>query len=77
VFEQLPFSEESDKVKVKVIQPELKGNPKVTLNEFNNLRWTVTIQPQSKEVLAYEYQIEYPTDKELNIYEGSKVDTLE
>lgn len=77
VFEQLPYSEDTDKVKVKVIEPELKDNPHVTINEFNNLRWKLSMAPQTKEELKFEYQIEHSPDKELTFVEGNKVDTLE
>jgi hypothetical protein len=77
MFEQLPYTEDAEKFKVKLIEPDVKNNPNVILNEFNNIRWTLKIKPQSVEEIHFEYQIEWPVDKEFEISEGTKVDVLE
>jgi uncharacterized protein (TIGR02231 family) len=76
VFEQVPLSED-DKVKVKIIKPDLKESNEAVLNEFNNLKWNVKLDPQAKKKIELEYQVDFPVDNNLSLHEGAKEDTLE
>jgi uncharacterized protein (TIGR02231 family) len=76
VFEQVPLSED-DKVKVKIIKPDLKESNEAVLNEFNNLKWHVKLDPQAKKKIELEYQVDFPVDNSLSLHEGAKEDTLE
>eukprot|EP00029_Vermamoeba_vermiformis_P006675 TRINITY_DN2693_c0_g1_i1.p1 TRINITY_DN2693_c0_g1~~TRINITY_DN2693_c0_g1_i1.p1 ORF type:complete len:593 (+),score=167.72 TRINITY_DN2693_c0_g1_i1:38-1780(+) len=76
VFEQVPLSED-DKVKVKIIKPDVKESTEAVLNEFNNLKWHFKLDPQAKKKIELEYQIDFPVDNHLSLHEGAKEDTLE
>jgi uncharacterized protein (TIGR02231 family) len=68
LFEQLPLSNE-DRVKVKLIEPADLEKNGVILNEHNNLRFSFELQPQEKRTIKVEFEISYPTDKEISISE--------
>lgn len=68
LFEQLPLSNE-DRAKVKLIEPADLEKSGVILNEHNNLRFSFELQPQEKRTIKVEYEISYPTDKEISIQE--------
>jgi uncharacterized protein (TIGR02231 family) len=80
IFDQLPLSED-DKIKVKLIDPEIiKDNEAVVLNDFNNIRWKFSLKPNEEKKIILQYNIEYPADRELDFYknESSSIDsTLE
>jgi hypothetical protein len=68
LFEQLPLSSE-DRAKVKLLEPTDLEKNGVVLNEHNNLRFQFVLQPQEKKTIKVEYEISYPTDKEISIEE--------
>lgn len=47
------------------------------MNEFNNLKWHVKLDPQAKKKIELEYQVDFPVDNNLSLHEGAKEDTLE
>jgi len=63
VFQNHPQSL-NDKLKVKLIEPELNP-PDIIINDFNNLVCTYNI-PSGKEIrCVHKYQMEYPVDNDL------------
>jgi uncharacterized protein (TIGR02231 family) len=67
IFDQLPKSQDSS-IKITVLRPKLEEKEKegaAFLNPFNNVRWVVTIQPGDTHKIAFEYQVEHPSDKEV------------
>jgi uncharacterized protein (TIGR02231 family) len=68
VFAQLPQSED-DKIKVKLIDPEIvKDNEAVILNDWNNIRWKFSLDPNEEKKITLQYNVEYPADRELDYY---------
>jgi len=81
VFDQLPLSED-DKIKVKVLDPadlskENKDSGDVIINDFNNVRWSIHLEPLQEKKIVFRYSIEYPSDKHLYFYtQTSSSDTI-
>jgi len=70
VYDQLPLSSD-EKIKVKLIEPNLKDPAKdlfeIKLNKFNNLEWRMKIEAGKKAEVPFNYDIEWPKDKEIDI----------
>jgi len=67
MFEQCPRSE-VEKIKVKVIVPDLKESDKsVVLNEFNNVRWDLKVAAGGQLKVPYHFTVEYPNDIEVEL----------
>jgi len=63
VFQNHPQSL-NDKLKVKLIEPELNA-PDFIINDFNNLVCAYNISPGKEVRCIHKYQMEYPIDNEL------------
>ena len=66
LFEQLPLSQDAA-AKVKLIEPADLEKAGVVLNEHNNLRFTFSLGPGETRQVRLEFEISYPTDKEIEI----------
>lgn len=67
VFDQLPKSQDGS-IKITPLRPKLEDKEKegaAFLNPYNNVRWLVTIKPGESFKVAFEYQVEHPSDKEV------------
>lgn len=66
VYEQLPLSND-ERVKVKLIEPDLKKEKDVKLTEANNLEWRFTLSPGQKKDIEVQYVYEWPQKMEINV----------
>lgn len=58
VIVQIPVTGD-DRIKVKLLHPELKGNVKFIDNK--SLRWKFALAPSAQEELTYHYNVEWPS----------------
>mmetsp|Transcript_22073 Transcript_22073/g.28199 ORF Transcript_22073/g.28199 Transcript_22073/m.28199 type:complete len:626 (+) Transcript_22073:269-2146(+) len=77
LYEQIPLSQYSD-IKVNVLKPDLKKKDKGIIyrqNSFSHLEARTTIKKNEEWKLTFEYSIEWPNDKEIELYETSMLST--
>ncbi len=60
VQEPLPVSQ-SEQVKIRLT----RSDPSIQAGELGILVWTITLAPQEKRILTYQFALEYPSDQEL------------
>jgi len=65
LYDQLPQSSD-EKIKVKLIEPDLKKATHVKLNASNNLEWRFQIPGGKKEEVEFQYVIEWPQNREVS-----------
>jgi len=66
VVDQFPYSND-ERVKIRLIEPELKKYDFVRLNAVNNLEWNVSLGQGKTMNLSNNYTIEWPANKEIRI----------
>jgi len=69
IYDQLPLSND-EKIKVKLLDPNLKEPPKgfdIKLNKHNNLEWRVKVESGKKIEIPFNYSVEWPKDKDIEI----------
>jgi len=69
LYDQLPQSSD-DKIKVKLIEPDLKKSQNVKINASNNLEWRFQIPPGKKQEIELQYVIDWPQNKEITFDVG-------
>jgi len=70
LWEQLPLST-IETIKVKLLQPDLRATRDVTQDKNNNLKWVSKIAPGNVRTIPFSYSIEYPKNKEIEIYDSN------
>jgi uncharacterized protein (TIGR02231 family) len=66
-YEQLPKSSDAS-IKVKLIEPVIEeGSKKVKVTEANNLRWKLVIPAGEMREIPFEYSVEWPSNKTINL----------
>eukprot|EP00029_Vermamoeba_vermiformis_P008451 TRINITY_DN3961_c0_g1_i1.p1 TRINITY_DN3961_c0_g1~~TRINITY_DN3961_c0_g1_i1.p1 ORF type:complete len:560 (-),score=222.68 TRINITY_DN3961_c0_g1_i1:24-1703(-) len=66
-YDQLPKSSDAS-IKVKLIEPVVEeGSKKVKVTEANNLRWKLVIPAGEMREIPFEYSVEWPTNKTINL----------
>lgn len=64
LHEQYPAST-NDNIKINLIEPVLKNNTSVKLNDNHNLEFSMSLSAAATEKITVKYTIEYPSEREI------------
>jgi uncharacterized protein (TIGR02231 family) len=67
LVDQIPFSND-DKIKVNLLEPQLKNAQNVKLNKSNNLEFDLNIPSGKQEDLTIKYTIEHAPNEEIEFF---------
>jgi len=62
--DNLPRSND-DKIQVKLLEPVIKNNQNIRINQLNNLEFDLVVAPSKSEEISIKYSIDHPAEEEI------------
>jgi len=72
VFDQRPFSSNSNDIKIKIEEPR-NNAPGVTVDDYNLISWDLNLEPDTEMSVVFKYSIEYPVERSISSFEQKGV----